>query len=87
MRSLCIPAVLALAACQSSVPFEPLGDRCGSLGYLSMVGGKEDAIQPATFPEGTRIIRAGSAVNGEYRAERLNVHVNEKGRIERISCG
>lgn len=87
MRFLFIPVVLMLAACQSSVPFEPVTDRCGSLGYLSMVGTKEDAIKSSTFPEGTRIIRPGTAVTRDYRAERLNVHINEKGRIERIDCG
>lgn len=87
MRIFCIPVFLLLAACQSSIPFEPVTDRCGSLGYLSMVGTKEDAIKASSFPEGTRIIRPGTAVTQDYQAERLNVHLNEKGRIERIDCG
>jgi len=87
MRILGIPLFLMLAACQSSVPFEPVTDRCGSLGYLSMVGTKGDDIKASTFPQGTRILRPGMAVTQDYRAERLNVHINEKGRIERIDCG
>lgn len=87
MRYLCVPVFFVLAACQSSMPFEPVSDACGSLGYLSMVGAKEDAIKASTFPEGTRIIRPDTAVTHDYRAERLNVHINEKGRIERIACG
>lgn len=78
---------LMLAACQSSVPFDAVTDQCGSLSYLSKIGTSEDTITPSTFPEGTRIIRPGTPVTRDYRAERLNVHINDKGRIERIDCG
>ncbi len=78
---------MMLAACQSAVPFEAVTDQCGSLGHLSKVGMSEDAITPSTFPEGTRIIRPDTPVTRDYRAERLNVHINDKGRIERIDCG
>lgn len=87
MRYLCVPLLLSLAACQSAVPFEPVTDQCDSLHYLSMVGTKEADIKASTFPDGTRIIRPGMAVTQDYRAERLNVHINDKGRIERIACG
>lgn len=87
MRYLCVPALLILAACQSSVPFEPVTDQCGSLNHLSKVGLKEDSITDATFPAGTRIIRPDTPVTRDYRAERLNVHINSQGRIERIDCG
>ncbi|MFT0851747.1 I78 family peptidase inhibitor [Achromobacter sp. F4_2707] len=84
---LSIPLVLLVAACQSPMPFEAESDRCGSLNYLSMVGLQADAIQNSSFPAGTRIIRPGMAVTQDHRADRLNVHINEKGRIERINCG
>lgn len=87
MRYLCIPVLLSLAACQSAVPFEPVSDPCNSLQYLSKVGIKEADITASMFPEGTRIIRPGMAVTQDYRGERLNVHINEKGRIDRIACG
>lgn len=87
MRYLLIPAFLTLAACQSSMPFDPVSDHCGSLNYLSLVGSKEDALQSANLPEGTRIIRPGTPTTRDYRQDRLNVHINEKGRIERIVCG
>ncbi len=89
MRPVYVPLFLSfgLAACQSNVPFEPVSDQCNSLQYLSMVGAKEDAIKAGTFPQGARIIRPGTAVTQDYRPDRLNVHINNKGRIERIACG
>jgi len=81
------PLLLVLAACQSAVPFETVSDPCRSLTYLSMVGTKEDAIRPDTFPADTRIVHPDTQVTQDYRAERLNVHINQKGRIERIDCG
>jgi len=87
MRFLGIPLLLTLAACQSTVPFEPVSDACKSLQYLSMVGTKADDVPSGTFPEGSRIIHPDTPVTRDYRAERLNVHVNEKGWIERIDCG
>lgn len=85
-----VPVVLlacGLAACQSSTPFEPVSDPCKALGHLSRVGQKIDSVPPSAFPEGARIIRSGTMVTRDYRPERLNVHVNDKGRIERFECG
>lgn len=87
MRYLYVPLLLTLAACQSSVPFDPVADRCGSLQYLSQVGTKADDIKPGTFPEGTRMIRPGTLVTRDLREDRLNVHINEKGRITKLDCG
>jgi len=87
MRFLLLPAVALVAACQSSVPFEAVTDQCGSLNYLSHVGTMADKIPAGTFPEGARTIHPNTPVTRDYRADRLNVHVNQKGRIERIDCG
>ena len=87
MRYLCVPALLLLGACQSAIPFEPVTDQCGSLNYLSKVGLKEESVSPSTFPAGTRIIHPDTQVTRDYRADRLNVHLNAQGRIERIDCG
>ncbi len=79
--------LLVLAGCQSTVPFEPVSDPCGSLQYLSKVGTKVDDAGADAVPPGSRIIRPDTVVTADYRAERLNVHVNAKGRIERYDCG
>lgn len=82
-----LPVAALLAACQSTVPFEPVSDPCRSLQYLSKVGLKEGEFKPTDFPEGARFIHPGTAVTRDYRAERLNVHINSQARIERIDCG
>jgi len=88
MRFVLLSILGLLAACQSTaVPFEPVSDACGSLKYLSKVGMNSDDIRPDTFPPEVRIIYPNTAVTRDYRADRLNVHVNDKGRVERIACG
>ncbi len=87
MRYLLAPLLLTLAACQSTVPFEPVSDQCGSLQYLSTGGTKWDTVPAGTFPATARIIHPDTAVTRDYRADRLNVHVNARGRIERVDCG
>lgn len=34
-----------------------------------------------------RVIEPGQAVTMDYRGDRLNLHVNERGAITRITCG
>ncbi|MBX3562039.1 MAG: hypothetical protein KF780_09540 [Sphingomonas sp.] len=34
-----------------------------------------------------RWIRPGDAVTMDYREDRLNIHIDARGRIERITCG
>lgn len=87
MRYASVLLLSLLAACQTVTPLEPTADPCGSLQYLSTVGTQFDDVPPNTFPAGARIIRPGTAVTQDYRAERLNVHVGAKGRIERVACG
>lgn len=83
-----LPALLALGACQTStVPFEPVSDACGSLKYLSTVGTKWTEVPPGTFPPEARVIHPDTAVTRDFRPDRLNVHINNKGRIERVDCG
>ncbi len=82
-----ISALLVLAGCQSSVPFEPVSDPCNSLQHLSTVGTKAEELDRTSFPSGTRFITPDTAVTRDYRPDRLNVHINEKGRVERIDCG
>jgi len=87
MRYLFLPILALLAACQTAVPFQPVTDECGSINHLSKVGMKAEDIGPDTFPPGARVIHPGTMVTKDYRAERLNVHINAKGQVERLACG
>ncbi|HLV29831.1 MAG TPA: I78 family peptidase inhibitor [Burkholderiaceae bacterium] len=87
MKALFFPLLLTLAACQSTVPFEPVSDQCKSMDHLSKVGTKAEDLSADAFPPGTRIIHPDTAVTRDFRPDRLNVYVNDKGRVERIDCG
>jgi len=46
-----------------------------------------DRARAATGARGVRVIRPGMAVTMDYRADRLNIDVDEDGRITRVHCG
>lgn len=74
-----------LAACQpAAVP--PAADACGAAGYQSLTGALLAAVTlPADLD--ARIIQPDSAMTLEYRAERLNIRVDDAGRIIAVTCG
>ncbi|GGK16552.1 I78 family peptidase inhibitor [Luteimonas terricola] len=41
----------------------------------------------AAGAQGVRVIRPGMAVTMDYRAGRLNLHLDDAGRITRVTCG
>ena len=57
--------------------------------YVGQAIGEQVAAQAksAAGARGVRIIRPGMAVTMDYRAGRLNLEVDEQGRIIRASCG
>jgi phage terminase large subunit-like protein len=79
---------LFLSACTSAgtPPAEPGSDACGASGYQSLVG---TPLAAAALPADldARIIRPGMAVTMDFRADRLNIEVNEAGEIVRVYCG
>lgn len=81
-----LPAVLALVACQTPAPTLPGPDACGASGYQSLVGRPLAAV---TLPAdvNTRVIEPDSAVTLDYKPERLNIRLNEEGRIVEVYCG
>jgi hypothetical protein len=68
------------------------GYRCDDSEAQSLVGqaGTQDlgarALQ-LTRARTLRWIRPGDAVTMDYRTDRLNIHLDARGRVERISCG
>ena len=83
-----IPLALSLAACQSPGTTPPeTEDRCGAGSRQNLVGTQAADLDTSTLPEFSRIIHPRTPVTMDYRLERLNVHVDEDGKITRVVCG
>lgn len=93
MKALMIAAIapIALMACQTGTPPpstpERAPDTCGAAGYDHLIGTQHDARDFAAPGRVLRIIPPNSAVTMDYNTERLNVDIDDRGRVTRIWCG
>jgi len=82
-------SVLLLAACQS--PTTPTSsqadDECGAQSRQHLVGTPESDLDRSTLPEFNRVLHPNTPATMDYRPDRLNVLVDDNGKIERVSCG
>lgn len=80
---------LALAACAAPAGEDPMDrDACGASGLQRLVGETEAALAAVALPDGAvRVIRPGMAVTLDYSLSRLNIEIDEAGRIARVFCG
>lgn len=46
-----------------------------------------ERIKTATAARGVRVIRPGMAVTMDYRADRLNIEIDDDNRIVKVHCG
>ena len=97
-----LAATLAIVGCAAVPPAEPPGPEpvppapdgipCSAEGLGDLVG------QPATQSLGAeamrrsgarmlRWIRPGDAVTMDYSEHRLNIHLDERGRVQSFACG
>lgn len=93
--------MLALAGCTASEapPFEPpvdppvdpmpppMVETCGAEGLHHLLGQPEAVLATMRFAQVVRVIRPGMAVTMDYSPDRLNIEIDEAGRISRVSCG
>jgi len=86
-------AALALAGCATAppAPASPAG-QCHADGLGNLVGRPADAALGAeamrlSGAARLRWIRPGDMVTMDYSAQRLNVHLDARGRVERFACG
>lgn len=77
---------LALAACVAE-PDLPEQNACGAAGMQDLVGKDDDVLAAMTFPVGTRLIYPGTPVTEDYRPDRLNIDIDQSGRITGVWCG
>ena len=60
---------------------------CAAARHRSMIGRPIDEVDTAALPGPLRVYRAGSAVTGDHRPERMNIVVGPDGRVVGVTCG
>ncbi|HLT98967.1 MAG TPA: I78 family peptidase inhibitor [Burkholderiaceae bacterium] len=96
MKRLLLASLFALAACQSG----PSGsqhasanapsntdDTCGSAKFSHLEGTSGENLNESMFPAGSRVLRPGMVMTMDYRGDRLNVVIDEAGKVDRVYCG
>lgn len=85
-RFLALPAlVLMLSACQPETGISE--DTCGADRLVALIGTAASDHDFSDPDRPHRIIPPNSAVTMDFRAERLNVDLDEAGQITRFWCG
>jgi len=90
-------ATALLAGCEPA-PTNPLDDLAGSLPSAGedtcdatrlayLIGKPRQVAEVASLPPRSRIIGPGDAVTMDYLAERLNVSLDDRDIVIRLSCG
>lgn len=89
------PMILAaalLAACVPTVedvemPTVPPENACGAAELAGLVGQNRKVLEAMKFSGPVRVIEPGMAVTMDYIAHRLNIELDRRGTITRLSCG
>lgn len=76
---------------QAAAPVQDMQPSCGAEQYASYVGqfATDALIAQITASRGDkpmRVVKPGMAVTMDYRPDRLNVQVDEDGKIVRFTC-
>lgn len=61
-------------------------DTCDAARFLHLVGTRMDAIDPATLPEGARLLTPDALVTQDFRPDRLNVMSGTDGLVSSLAC-
>ena len=94
MNRPCKPIALALfaasllAACTPSTPDpQAAGDTCGAQALQHLVGQPADSATPADRPGPVRVVPHDGMVTMDHAPRRLNIGLDDEGRIGRVWCG
>lgn len=90
LRPLVVLMPLALVACiEVPMPVDPLPmeDACGADELQDLVGRDAAVLQTMRFGQTVRIIRPGMAVTMDYVPQRLNIEIDAREKINRVTCG
>jgi hypothetical protein len=87
MRFALLTLPLVLSAClPAGGPHAYLGS-CPAGDLQALVGQSESVAAGITYQGPKRIIYPGMMVTEEYAPERLNIEIDEAGKIARLTCG
>lgn len=84
-------SLVLVAGCSAAPAPEPepeqdtLPDTCNAAKYQSLVG--QDAVAGQSLPDPKRIYGLNDMVTLDYDAARLNVKLDDAGKIAAIDCG
>lgn len=90
-----IAPVLLISAC-SPTPSEPTAkpvenevvvQECDIARFENLIGQPMEIFASGDYPQNTRIIEPGTMVTRDYRADRMNIDIDEAGIITKIWCG
>ena len=76
---------MLLAGCVVPAP-EPT-DQCGAAELQYLVGQRGPVLDGMRFSQDLRVIPEGTAVTMDFKADRLNIWLDERDVIERVTCG
>ncbi|NYT65008.1 hypothetical protein H0A58_03385 [Alcaligenaceae bacterium] len=81
-------SLVLLAACQTPDSRQAQSnDYCGASSRQNLVGSLASSIDQSALSKATRVIHPGTAVTRDYRQGRLNIYVDDSGKVERVNCG
>jgi hypothetical protein len=81
---LCAP--LLFAGCVE-VPAQTGPDECGASDLQYLVGQPGVLLDGMRFSQEVRVIQKGMAVTMDFKPDRLNFWLDDRDRIERVTCG
>jgi hypothetical protein len=79
---------LLLAGCvePAPVPGDP-GGNCGAAELQYLVGQPGVVLDGMRFSQDVRVVEFGMAVTMDFNPERLNIWLDQRDVIERVTCG
>ncbi len=85
--AICVSGPLLLAACVAPLPPGPVADQCGASALQYLVGQPGVVLDGMRFSQEVRVIEYGMAVTMDFKPDRLNIQLDQRDVIERVSCG
>ena len=84
-----VVALIALTGCRDDPGVEAETDHCGASPYQSLIGQDRAAITEAGLIEGPelRILPPGAIATMDLRQERMNIDLDDAGRVTAVRCG